>query len=217
MPFLVAAAACLALAPLPMLYRLYAQKTTIQAEAKQWTDRKTSLKNLSTQVKTTADNAAQIANQISQYQKLYNSRFNWILFFSQLQNALVQTQDVWLDNLTVDREIPTALPAIGGLAATPAATATATGDSAPAAAPAATVYKLDLKGRMLLRDINPDAKNVNFNPTAASARILKMLGDFRGINFVKEVPESSYRPDFKTDPRMIGFEFTVIINPESPL
>ena len=219
MPFLVAAAACLALAPLPMLYRLYTQKTTILAEAKQWTDRKTSLKNLSGQVKTSADSAAQIANQITQYQNLYNSRFNWILFFSQLQNALVQTQDVWLDNLTVDREIPAAVPTLGGAATTTPNTATAsTGDATTApAASKSTVYKLDLKGRMLLRDINPDAKNVNFNPTAASARILKMLGDFRGINFVKEVPESSYRPDFKTDPRMIGFEFTVIINPESPL
>jgi hypothetical protein len=37
--------------------------------------------------------------------------------------------------------------------------------------------------------------------------------------FVKDVPEESFKPDFESDPnhRMVGFEFTLIINPETPL
>jgi hypothetical protein len=118
-PFLVLAALCLALAPLPMLYRLYMQKTTIVAESGQWKSRTSSLNGMARQVKDSANTATETALEISQYQSLYNSRFNWILFFSQLQNALVETQDVWLDSLSVDREIPTVVAARGGLTAPP--------------------------------------------------------------------------------------------------
>jgi len=212
-PFLVLAAACLALAPLPMLYRLYAQKTTVQAETKEWKARTDALKAVDAQRKTFADNATETALEISKYQNLYNSRFNWIIFFSQLQSALIETQDAWLDNLSIDREIPTAVPTLGGVAAAPATTTTA---GATPAAPPATVYKLDIKGRMLLRDIDPDAKNTKFDKTATVARIQKLMEYLRGIPFVKEVPEDSFKPDF-SDPRLIGFEFTVVIKPENPL
>ena len=54
-PFLVLAALCLALAPLPMLYRLYMQKTTIVAESGQWKSRTSSLNGMATQVKDSAN------------------------------------------------------------------------------------------------------------------------------------------------------------------
>jgi hypothetical protein len=85
------------------------------------------------------------------------------------------------------------------------------------AAPAAMSYKLNIKGRMLLRDIDPDAPESSRDSTQERDRINKLMASFKTISFVKDVDESSQKFDLLTDKRMVGFEFTVIIDPKNPL
>jgi type IV pilus assembly protein PilM len=228
-PFLILAGICLALAPLPMLYRLYAQKSTILAETKAWRNRSDNLSSIAKQIKDASDQADATANQISQYQTLYDSRFNWITFFSQLQKALgdgpleqggtsPDAHDVWIDSLSVDREIPLTVPILTRPTHGRAAGLAAAGspDAAPPPAPAA-VYKIDIKGRMLLRNVDPDARVARFSQVEAQASIKKLMEACASIPFVKSVPPESFKSDFLTDRRIVGFEFTLNINPDHPL
>ncbi len=217
-PFLVLAGVCLALAPLPMLYRLYAQKSTILAETKEWKSRSDTLASMAKQISTASDQADATANQISQYQNLYESRFNWITFFTDLQKALVDTKDVWIDNLSVDREIPLAVPILSRPTRGRAAgTAAAGSPDAATPPPPAAVYKIDIQGRMLLRDVDPDARVARFSQVGAQASIKKLMEACASIPFVKAVPPESFKSDFLTDRRIVGFEFTLVINPQNPL
>jgi type IV pilus assembly protein PilM len=216
-PFLVLAAAAIALAPLPMLYRYYEQKALLTNETAKWNAERDHLRSIAQAIDASAKDASDTAALINKYQGLYNSRFNWITFFSQLQNALVETQDIWIDNMDVDRELPLAVPVLARPAATSAGgkkkgAAAAAPVAASAAAP---VYKLNFRGRMLLRDIDPDNPK-GFDPKIVNDKIEKMFKYFEQIPFVKEVDPNSYRPDF-SDKRMVTFDFTVVIKPENPL
>jgi type IV pilus assembly protein PilM len=210
-PFLVLAAACLALAPLPMLYKSQQELGMITRERQQWDVRTSQLKDLSAEIQQDGAKAQDIRGEIAQYENLMNSRFNWTIFFSQLQAALVDIKDVWLDGLEVVREAPKTAPSRMGSAAAKLA--------AMQPPPAAAIsYKLNIKGRMLLRDIDPDAPNTSEdNQKESIARIHLLMSDFSKIPFVKEVDENSFIPDLVSDPRMVGFQFTVIIDPEHPL
>ena len=51
---------------------------------------------------------------------------------------------------------------------------------------------------------------------AAADRLTKLQDRLLSIPFVKGIDEHKVI-DFRTDPRMAGFDFTLIINPENPL
>ena len=221
-PFLIVAGVCLALAPLPMLYRYYTEVAIRQNEAKDWNQRESELKSLSNARGQFAKQADDTSRQIAQYQSLYDSRFNWIIFFSQLQTALVDTKDAWLDSLEVQREIvkaPTPSDTTGNSTTGKSAKAGKPDASAPVAdAAPTTVYKLHVKGSMLLRVDDPSINASGVIQQKAVERIKKLMADFNNIKpFVKNVDETSFKPDFRTDLPIFGFEFTVVINPETPL
>jgi len=219
-PFLALAGVCLALAPLPMLYK-YQQEAAVVKYQKDAVDGRTSqLKSLSNDIRQASDDATATRAKIAQYQGLMTSRFNWIIFFSDLQNILVGVKDVWLDNLAVQRQAAHA-PATNGMMSTPAAAPAPGAPTDPNAAPVAstTTYKLNIKGRLLLRDTSSDspASAKSFQQAEASKRIHDIEDGFAKIPFVKQVDQSSEKFDFITDPRMVGFEFTVDIDPNKPL
>jgi len=211
-PFLVLAAACLALAPTPMLYRYYSQVSILKNEAKDWTTRADSLNSLAKARQKLADEATDTSNQIAQYQDLYDSRFNWIIFFSQLQDALVGIKDVWLDSLQVVREV-TKPPVVAD-----ATTATPTKPGQATAAPVAatTTYKLNLKGSMLLRVDDPSISLKPETQKATINRLDTLTEKFLKIQpFVKSVEPATI--NFRADVSIVDFSFTVNINPATPL
>ncbi len=219
-PFLVLAGLCLALAPLPMIYKYYAQAGVDTSEKKQWDARAAELNNLSKSIQQQADEAASTRKQIADLESLMNSRFNWIQFFQKLQDALVDIKDVWLDSLSVERTVVTPAPATGG-AGNPGSNpgsnsaSTAGAPGAPAAA-STTSYKLNIAGRLLLRLDNPDAPASQAARTKAADRLTDLQNRLLGIPFVKGIDATGTHVDFN-DPRMAGFSFTLIINPEDPL
>jgi hypothetical protein len=199
------AAACLALAPLPMVYKYQQEVGMVTQEKQQWDARTGQLKGTSNDIQQASAKAQDIRGKISQYENLMNSRFNWIIFFSQLQTALVDTKDVWLDGLEPIREAAKPVRPVPGMAA----------DAQPAA-PATLSYKLDIKGRMLLRDFDPDAPPASRDIQQEKDRIHAFIKTVNTIPFVKSADDNSLTLD-QSDPRMLGFEFTVIIDPQHPL
>ncbi len=208
-PFLIVAGVLLALAPMPMLYRYFSQVSIIKAEAKAWNDRTDTLASLAKARQKYADEANATSRQIANYQNLYDSRFNWIIFFSQLQAALVDIKDVWLNSLEVQREVSKA-----------PASADAAADQSASAAPAQiTNYRLNVKGSMLLRVDDATAEVGSVLKNKAAGRLNTLMGKFDQIKpFVKRVDPASFKLPPRSDTLpILDFEFTVIINPETPL
>ncbi len=103
-PFLLVAAVCIALAPWPA-YIGY--KELAATEQKQAQALEAQLPPLQSRLSAIDENAArvqQISNSIEQVRGLVNSKANWIQFFAEMQESLMQAEDVWLDELAVVRE-----------------------------------------------------------------------------------------------------------------
>jgi len=213
--FLVLAAACLAAAPLPMLFRYVQELSNDTNQKRQWEARSANLESISADIQNATDKAKDLDTKISQYEGLMNSRFNWIIFFSQLQDAMVGIKDVWLDNLDVVRVVPPK-PSRAARAAAAAAAADAGTPVAPVA-PVAPSYKLNIKGRLLLRDYDPNATVGSMDQAQQKSRVETLMDSFKTIPFVKDVEKSGMTLDLNADPRMVGFTFTVDIDPDHPL
>ncbi len=200
-PFLALAAICLALAPAVPLVMYQAQQSADKSALTKVQNRNAELQALAGQIADTTAQAKQVRAQVSQFEGLVNSRSNWILFFGDLQKILTNVKDVWLDELKIDREQAAVPPTPPGAQPPP---------------PAPPVYKLMIKGRMLLRDYDPNNPGA-FRQDAATARVQDLLKRFTtDTNFVKSV-DQDYTLDFTTDRRLVQFNCTLEIDPNKPL
>ncbi len=74
-------------------------------------------------------------------------------------------------------------------------------------------YRLQLSGRLLLRDF--DAKNPElFNSGAAVSRITELLTSFKESEFIDNFVD--VRTD-NSNPRILKFNFTLVVNPDKPI
>lgn len=72
--------------------------------------------------------------------------------------------------------------------------------------------RLELSGRMILRDYNPERPDESAN--AGFARVETLLQGFRDSEFVVRVPDQTFD---RSNPRILGFRFVLELNPEKPL
>ena len=178
-PFILIGAACLALATVPPILHFMSAKADYTAEAQELKNRTPSLNSIHAEVDLLSQKAKAIKGDIAGLENLVNSRSNWITFFADLQQRLQDVQDVWLEDLTLDRE--------------------ASGN-------------LQISGRMLIKDWNPDDPNASYQ--IAYGRIDDLLQKFEASEFVKDVSN----PQFDVNnPRILKFQFALEINPERPL
>ncbi len=124
-PFLLMAAACLALAPWPAFLALKSGGTAIQKQVKHVRREVEPLLANQASIEQNTRSALAIGESIQRVEGLVHSKSNWIQFFAELQHSLAQAEDVWLDELKVDRE---------------------------AGAEGEPSYQLLLKGQMLVRE-----------------------------------------------------------------
>jgi type IV pilus assembly protein PilM len=159
-PFLIFAAACLAIAPWPAFvayqqvsagYQEIAKAT--QAEVAPIQDRQTAIRN-NQQV------AEKLGQSIQQVEGLVNSKTNWIQFFAELQESLTSAEDVWLDDLKIIREQPK--DANDGTAS----------------------YEVVVKGQMLVRDSVEGGTGVD--QEVLSRRIKGLQSSFESSEFVND-------------------------------
>lgn len=103
-PFLMVAAACLALVPLPFL-AVFKQANKWYSEQIQVLEAGVQpLQSYQARIFDYQEEAEAAHQAIQQVEGLVNSKSNWIRFFAELQESLHLAEDVWLDKLNVIRE-----------------------------------------------------------------------------------------------------------------
>ena len=110
---------------------------------------------------------------------------NWINLFIDIEKRLMEQKDVWLDNMRVHRTSKNG----------------------------AQEYKLELTGRLLIRDFNPENPQ-EYDTKKAIDRITKLLNSFVGSEFLKSFENVRTDP---SNPRILKFDFTLVVNPDKPI
>jgi type IV pilus assembly protein PilM len=103
-PFVLAAALCLALAPLPAIVAFKSGNTVYSEQARVIATALQPLQSSQAQIRDHQAQAQTTSQAIQRVEGLVNSRSNWIQFFAELQESIHLAEDVWLDELSVLRE-----------------------------------------------------------------------------------------------------------------
>lgn len=179
MPLILIGAACLALATVPPILGQMQAKAAYEKEARQLKMQAPPLQSLHTEIVDLQAQAESLRDDIGDLESLVNSRSNWIAFFSDLQERLQAVQDVWLEDLKLDR---------------------------------AASGNLDLSGRLLIKNWNPSEPTASYDQ--AYQRVNKLLESFKASEFISDVKDQNFDD---SDPRILKFDFSLVINPERPL
>lgn len=127
----------------------------------------------------------QISEKIGGLEGLAVSKSNWINLFIDLEKRLMEQRDVWLDNMKVVR----------------------TNDGGK------QKYNLELTGRLLIREVNPDDPTA-YDTNKAIERINKLLTSFTDSEFISKFENVRTDP---SNPRILKFDFTLVVNPDKPI
>lgn len=214
-PWIVAAAALAVLALLPPI--LYFHQVTAATEEKiRGVD--SQLMPLRSLQNRNEQNIAQIAaakRQIDALRGAFDTKANWISFFTDLQDRLVKVEDVWLDRVQVARPAPVdpAAPAealaqaAAQSAPVPAADANPPAD--PNAPPAPPPIRMTLSGRLL--DVSNPQSRVS---AQATERVRALLASFKDSQFIAAVENERFD---NNQNGLLKFDFTLVINPRKTL
>ncbi|MBI5768168.1 MAG: pilus assembly protein PilM [Verrucomicrobia bacterium] len=205
-PVYVAAAALCALALLPPILYFNHLVSVTDARVRQVDEQLMPLRRLQTR---NEDNLRQIEDakkQIAALQGAYDTKSNWINFFTDLQSRLVKVEDVWLDKVHIVRP---SLAAGEEAAPTPPPAAPDGAPPAPDAPPKTEPLRLTLSGRLL--DVaNPQSKV----STEARERVKQLLASFTGSQFISSVENERFD---NSQNGLLRFDFTLVINPKKTL
>lgn len=188
-PFLIIAAACIALAPWPAFFA-FKQVSSGYEEVAQAT--KTELSPLQSKQSTIRNNeevAKKLSAKIKQVEGLLNSKSNWIQFFAELQESLTAAEDVWLDDLEVVRE---------------------------QAGKGAATYEVVIKGQMLVRETAESGSSVN--QELISRRIKGLQSSFEKSEFVvgSKGPTITWT-SLREGLNVLPFSINLVVDPAKPL
>lgn len=178
-PYLIAAAACLALATVPPIVALSGKAGTLAEAARKLEARVPALQATHAEILANEEQANEVRADIASMETLVNSRSNWIIFFSDLQTQLQAVKDVWLEDLKLNRQAGN---------------------------------RLQLSGRLLIKDYDPD--NPTTSAQSAAARVNQLLDSFRSSEFINSVTDIRFD---NTTPRILQFRFSLVLNPDKPL
>ncbi len=129
--------------------------------------------------------AKKLASKIAGLEGLAKSKSNWIELFIDLEKRLMEQKDVWLEKLHVVR----------------------TNDGN------VQKYNLELTGRLLIRDFNPEDPTA-YDHNKAIQRVNDLLKSFERSAFIKKCENVRTDP---TEPRILKFDFTVGVDPSKPI
>lgn len=215
-PMLLVAAclAVLSLAP-PIVY-LHHVTTGTQERVSEYDSQLMPLRSIQNRNDGNLRQIAEATKQIAALRGAYETKANWINFFANLQDRLVDIEDVWLDRLQVLRPPPPEPdqaaeppppeepPPADGQAPNPA--------PAPVAeppAPKGPPVRLALSGRLL--DVrNPQSK---VSPESLQ-RVKELLTSFTDSPFITAVENERFDTNQNG---LLYFDFTLVINPRKTL
>lgn len=187
-PYLLIAAACLALAPWPAFIKFNAVSASYKSTAVAKQAEVAPLLARQAEVSGNADQATQIGQAIQLVEGLVNSKTNWIEFLGQLQAGLTSAEDVWLDELEVLRAQPEAGEA---------------------------TYEVVLQGKMLVRE-SVEAGGVN--QEVLSRRIKSLQSSFEGSEFVlsSKAPVITWT-SLRAGLNVLPFRINLVVDTAKPL
>jgi type IV pilus assembly protein PilM len=197
-PFYVLAAAVLVIALAVPAVSFYKTAATAREKTATIIDDVKRMDKIQSSIESNAQRLKLATDQIAGIKDLAASMANWINFLESLQTLLTKAEDVWLDSLKVVRTDPVA---------SGAGSVTADKDGAPAEA--IPTLRLDITGRLL--DRNHPLETISVE---SSTRVRELLNSFATSQFV--VSREKERFD-SSDPGILKFQFTLVVNPKKPL
>lgn len=143
-----------------------------------------------------------------------SSRSNWLSFFQQLQENLHNVGDVWLDELEVSRQTQVVEAAIRE-----EPTYDEYGERIVPKPVERTLYRLNLSGKMLLRESNAEGDSPlgkDYDEQVISSRIRSMIAEFQKSDFIEDsgVPTIFWT---RLEDGILPFSFNLTVSPEKPL
>lgn len=188
-PILLIAAACLALAPIPAYLGFKASAAEYKSATQEVQAQTAPLTARQAQIQTNLEESQKIAGDISVVESLVNTKTNWIQFFAELQDILQKAQDVWIEDLAVNR------------------------GTTEAGVP---TYELVVSGMTLVREAANGADNVDQG--ALSLRIRRLQASFESSRFVSEAksPRINFE-NLNNGLKVLPFEIVLIVDAAKPL
>lgn len=184
-PLMVLGAAILVAATLPPMF-LFTKSISEKTEATaKFQSMMLPIEDRAAEFKKNGETANSLEAKINGLEGLAKSKSNWINLFIDIEKRLMEQKDVWLDNLRVHRAVKN-----GG-----------------------QEYKLELTGRLLIRDVDPENLEA-YDTQKAIDRITKLLNSFVSSEFLKSFENVRTDP---SNPRILKFDFTLVVNPDKPI
>lgn len=210
-PMLLAAAALGVLSLTPPIIYLHSIATATQERVSEYDSQLMPLRSVQNRNDENLRQIAEATKQIYALRGAYETKANWVNFFADLQERLVEIEDVWLDKLQVLRPPPpepdTAPPPepepapADGQAPPPVV--------APPPVPKGPPLRLALSGRLL--DVrNPQSK---VSPESLQ-RVKELLSSFTDSQFIKAVENERFDTNQNG---LLHFDFTLVIDPAKTL
>jgi type IV pilus assembly protein PilM len=188
-PYLVVAAICLALAPWPVFFG-YKELGSAYGKAAQATQAQVApLQPRLSQILDNTDKAVKISESIRRVEGLVNSKTNWIQFLAELQASLTKVEDVWLDSLEVQREMPYE------------------GEAS---------YEVVIDGQMLVRETAGGTGGID--QEVISRRIRGMQSSFEDSRFIiSSKPPNINWSDLRNGLNVLTFTINLVVDTAKPL
>ena len=188
-PFILAAALCLALAPLPALVAFKSANSATSDQIRVIQSGLQPLQSIQAQIRTFQEQAEASSQAIQRVKGLENSKSNWIQFFAELQESLHLAEDVWLDKLNVIREL------------------SADGKSS---------YEVVLEGQLLVREAVHGTENVDEDALAGQLKSLR--SSFEDSEFIvsSHSPVVTWTK-LHEGLNVLPFSINLVVDPAKPL
>ncbi|MFP4351372.1 MAG: pilus assembly protein PilM [Puniceicoccaceae bacterium] len=191
-PWILATALVLAAAPVPFFLQARERIPAVEEARDEVREELDARQEQFDRIDSLVSEVAEATSLVDRFDELVNSKANWILFFSDLQDALYDIGDVWLDELAVDR-----LQSGGEVR-----------------------YLLRMDGRLLIRQEDSDQVVAmdEIDEDLLSDRIRTLSERFIASPFIAE--RVDLRIDFQAIQEgrpLLPFEFVFSIEPERPL
>ena len=184
-PLMIIGAAVLFAATLPPMFLFSKSVAQEEEAAKKFQSMMLPIEERAAEFKKNGETASSLETKINGLEGLAKSKSNWINLFIDIEKRLMEQKDVWLDNMRVHRTSKNGVQE----------------------------YKLELTGRLLIRDFNPENPQ-EYDTKKAIDRITKLLNSFVSSEFLKSFENVRTDP---SNPRILKFDFTLVVNPDKPI
>ncbi|MFM7240646.1 MAG: hypothetical protein ACKO3A_00825, partial [Opitutia bacterium] len=201
-PWLIAAAALAALAPLPV-YFAYSEAVNFNTEqVRELRRRHGELNGHLSALRTIRDQANDLQAVSAQLEFVVLNQANWPTVLADLQTRVSECKNTWVDEIRMRREAQAAAPA------------PAEGQPAETVQPQ-TLTKIVVTARFLQPEVPPNPK-ASHNSATFIKRQNELLAALRKSPFVAEIPESEIKADFNL-PYQPRVTFTLVIRKDKAL